>query len=122
MSFFNHLLPFVWSEFVKAYSIRFLPIDIHGIGVMIGRLLEGGGKALLLGLPVAIGEVKLGGIVDPSIKGERSGDDAPASVKEGAVKAILVELDKRGVSYYSSFCSEGFEFHHVFIASLRFLF
>ena len=48
---------------------------------------------MLLGLPVAIGKVRLGGIIDPSFKSERSGDDAPASVKERGVKTILVELD-----------------------------
>ena len=93
LPFFDHLLPFIWGEFAKVYSVRFLPVNIRSIGVMIGRASEGGGEALLLSLPVAIGEVKLGGIIDPSIEGKRSGDDAPASVKEGSIKTILVELD-----------------------------
>ncbi len=93
MSFFNHFLSFIWGEFVKMCSIRFLPIDVHGIRVMMRSSFEGGGEALLLSLPVVIGKVELGGIIDPSIEGKRSRDDAPASVKERAIKTVLVELD-----------------------------
>ena len=93
-SFFNHLLPFIRNEFAEAYSIRLLPVDVHGIGVMIGRVLKDGGEALLLSLSVMIGKVKLGGIADPTFEGEGSQNDAPASVKERAVKAVLIELDK----------------------------
>src|SRR5713101_1063213 len=89
-SFFNHLLLLVWSEFSEAYSIGFLPVDIHGVGVVIGRTSKGRGEALLLGLSVTIGKVELGGIADPTFKGEGSGDDPPASVKERAVKTVLV--------------------------------
>jgi len=102
-SFFNHLLSFVWGEFSEACPIGLLPINIHGIGVMIGGVLKGGGEALLLGLPVMIGKVKLRGITDPTFKDEKSGDDTPASVKEGTVKAILVELNEGGISCDSSF-------------------
>ena len=120
-SFFNHLLSFIWGEFSEAYSIGFLPIDIHGIGVTIGGAAKGGGEALLLGLPVTIGKVKLRGIADPSFKGEGSGNDSPASVEERAVKAVLIELNERGISHNSSFCSEGFEFCSIFITGPCFL-
>src|SRR5713101_5024527 len=121
MSFFDHLLSLVWSEFSEAYSIGFLPVDIHSVGVTIGRTSKGGGDALLLGLSVTIGKVELGGIADPTFKGEGSWNDAPASVKERAVEAILIELDKGGISYDSSFCSKGFEFCSILIAGLHFL-
>src|SRR5713101_5971851 len=120
-SFFNHLLSFVWSEFSEAYSIGFLPVDIHSIGVAIGRTSKGGGDALLLGLSVTIGKVELGGIADPTFEGEGSRNDAPASVKERAVKAVLIELDKRRISYDSGFCGKGFEFCSILITGLRFL-
>src|SRR6266849_4706972 len=102
VSFFNHLLSFVWGEFLEAYSIRLLPINVHGIGVTIGGMSKGRGEALLLGLSVMIGKVELGGIADPTFEGEGSGNDTPALVKERAVKAILIELDERGVSDDSS--------------------
>src|SRR5713101_6638491 len=117
-SFFNHLLSFIWCEFSKTCSIRFLPIDIHGVGIMVGRALEGGGEALLLSLSVVIGKVKLGGITDPSFEGERSGDDTPTLVKERTVKAVLIELNEGWIPYYSSFQCESFEFSSVFITGL----
>src|SRR5713226_2260932 len=120
-SFFNHLLSLIWGEFSEAYSVRFLPVNIHGVGVVIGRTSKGGGEALLLGLSMTIGKVKLGGIADPTFKGEGSWNDAPASVKERAVKAILIELDKGRISYDSSFCGKGFEFHSILVTCLRFL-
>ena len=104
MSFFDHLLSFIWGEFVEVYSIRPLPIDVHGIGVTVGGSSKGGGEALLLGLPVTIGKIELGGVADPPFKGEGSGNDSPASVKERAVKTILIELDERGITHDSSFC------------------
>ena len=103
LSFFNHLLSFIWGEFLKTCSIRFHSVDVHGVGVMIGGSSEGGGEALLLGLSVMIGKVELGGITDPSFEDSGSGDDAPASIKEKAIKTVLVELNKRGIPYYSSF-------------------
>src|SRR5713226_9549888 len=120
-SFFNHFLSFVWGKFSEAYPIGLLPIDVHGIGVAIGGVAKGGGEALLLGLPVMIGKVKLRGVADPTFKGERSGNDSPASVEKRAVKAILIELDKGRISYNSSFCGKGFEFCSVFITGLCFL-
>ena len=69
----------------------------------MGCPIEGGGEALLLGLPVVIGKVELGGVVDPTFEDEGSGDDIPASVKVGGVKTILVELDEGWISYYFSF-------------------
>src|SRR5713101_7835372 len=115
VSFFNHFLSFICGEFSEACPIRLLPINVHGIGVTIGGVSKGGGEALLLGLPVTIGKVKLRGIADPTFKGEGSGNDSPAAVKERAVKAILIELDKGRISYNSSFCGKGFEFCSVFI-------
>ena len=100
---------------MEAYPIGLLPIDIHGIGVAIGGASKGGGEALLLGLPVTIGKVKLRGVADPTFEGEGSGNDSPAAVEERAVKAILIELDERGISHDSCFCSKGFEFCHIFI-------
>src|SRR5216684_3134036 len=106
-SFFNHLLSFIWGEFSEAYSIGLLPIDIHGVGVTIGGALKGRGEALLLGLPVTIGKIKLRGIADPTFKGEGSGNNSPAVVEERAIKAILIELDESGISHDSCFCSKG---------------
>ena len=99
-SFLNHLLSFIWGEFSEAYSIGLLPIDIHGVGVVIGGASKGGGEALLLGLPVTIGKVKLRGVADPTFEGEGSGNDSPAAVKEKAVKAILIELDERDLPQF----------------------
>src|SRR5712692_288175 len=93
-SFFNHFLLFVWGEFSEAYPIGLLPIDVHGIGVTIGGVSKGGGEALLLGLPVTIGKVKLRGIADPTFKGEGSRNDSPALVKERAAKTVLIELNE----------------------------
>src|SRR5713101_1112149 len=115
VSFFNHFLSFICGEFSEACPIRLLPINVHGIGIMVGGVSKGGGEALLLGLPVTIGKVKLRGIADPSFKSERSGDDTPALVEEGAAKAILIKLDKRGISYDSSFCGKGLEFWSIFV-------
>src|SRR5713226_6577143 len=113
-SFFNHFLSFVWGKFSEAYPIGLLPIDIHGIGVAIGGASKGGGEALLLGLPVMIGKVKLRGVADPTFEGEGSGNDSPAAVEERAVKAILIELDERGISHDSCFCGKSFEFCHIY--------
>src|SRR5713101_6378441 len=89
-SFFNHFLSFVWGEFSEVYSIGLLPIDIHGVGVMIGGASKGGGEALLLGLPVTIGKVELRGIADPTFKGEGSGNDSPAVVESLHMRACPV--------------------------------
>jgi len=119
---FNHLLLFIWSEFAKVCSIGFLPINVHGIGIMMGSPFEGQSKALLLSLPVAIDKVKLQSIVDPTFEGDRTGNDAPASVKERSIKTILVELNEGWTPYDSSFSSEGPEFHSVLITGFHFLF